>query len=77
MAILLGSKNIPEIDITEVEIKNQLKKLKEKVDDLDMAARLIAEPIADRDRIYIYPPTTRDSHEITQFADGVKRRLSV
>ena len=30
VAILLGSKDIPEIDITEVEIKNQLKKLKEK-----------------------------------------------
>lgn len=77
VAILLGSKNIPEIDITEVEIKNQLKKLKEKVDDVDMAARLISEAVADRDRIYIYPPSTRDSHEITQFADVVKRRLSV
>ena len=77
VAILLGSKNIPEIDITEVEIRNQLKRLKEKVDDLNMAARLITEAIADRDRIYIYPPTTKDSHEITQFADVVKNRLSV
>ena len=77
VAILLGSKTVPEIDITEVEIKSQLKKLKEKVDDLNMAARLIAEPIAERDRIYIYPPATRDSHEITQFADVVKKRLSV
>lgn len=77
VAILLGSKDIPEIDITEVEIKNELKKLEEKVDDLNMAAKLIAEAIADRDRIYIYPPTTRDSHEITQFADVVKKRLSV
>jgi len=77
VAILLGGKDIPEIDITEVEIRNQLKKLREKVDDLDMAAKLIAEAMADRDRVFIYPPTTRDSHEITQFADVVKRRLSV
>ena len=76
VAILLGGKNIPEIDITEAEIKNQLRKLEEKVDDLNMAARLIAKAIADRDKIYIYPPTTRDSHEITQFADVVKKRLS-
>jgi len=77
VAILLGSKNIPEIDITEVEIKNQLRKLEEKVDDLNMAAKLVAEAMADRDRIFIYPPTTKDSHEITQFADVVKKRLSV
>ncbi|KPK46349.1 MAG: hypothetical protein AMK74_00510 [Nitrospira bacterium SM23_35] len=77
VAILLGSKGIPEIDVTEVEIKNQLRRLREKIDDLNMAAKLIAEAVADRDRIYIYPPTTRDSHEITQFADVVKRRLSV
>jgi len=76
VAILLGSKNIPDIDITEVEIKNQLRKLEEKVDDLTMAAKLIARAIGDRDRIYIYPPTTRNSHEITQFADAVKKRLS-
>ncbi len=77
VAILLGGKDIPEIDITEAEIKNQLKRLEDKVDDLNMAARLISEAIADRDKIYIYPPTTRDSHEITQFADVVKNRLSV
>ncbi len=77
VAILLGSKNIPEIDITEVEIRNQLKRLEKKVDDLNLAARLITEAIAGRDRIYIYPPTTKDSHEITQFADVVKNRLSV
>ncbi len=76
VAILLGSKNIPDIDITEVEIKNQLRKLEEKVDDLTMAAKLIARAMGDRDRIYIYPPTTRNSHEITQFADAVKKRLS-
>lgn len=76
VAILLGSKDIPDIDITEAEIKNQLRRLEEKVDDLTMAAKLIARAIGDRDRIYIYPPTTRDSHEITQFADVVKERLS-
>lgn len=76
VAILLGSKNIPELDITEVEIKNQLRKLEEKVDDLTMAATLIARAIGERDKIFIYPPTTRDSHEITQFADAIKKRLS-
>jgi hypothetical protein len=76
VAILLGSKNIPEIDITEVEIKNQLRKLEEKVDDLTMAAKLIAREVGNRDRIYIYPPSSRNSHEITQFADAVKKRLS-
>jgi hypothetical protein len=77
VAILLGGKDIPEIGITEVEIKNRLRNLRGKVDDLNMAARLIAESLADRDGIYIYPPTTKDSHEITQFADAVKKRLSV
>jgi hypothetical protein len=77
VALLLGTKDIPEIQISEVEIRNELKKLREKVDDLTMAAQLMAEAIGQRERVFIYPPTTRDSHEITQFADVLKSKLSV
>lgn len=76
VAILLGSQSIPNIPITEMDIREELNQLKEQVDDLNMAAMLIAEGLAHREKIYIYPPTLRLSHEITPFADAIKKRLS-
>jgi len=75
VAIFLESKNIPELSITEVEIKNQLRKIEKKVDSIDLATKLIAKGISQK-KIYIYPLKTKDSNEITPFAGTVKNKLS-
>jgi len=75
ICVFLKCRNIPELIITETEIKLQLLGLENKVDSIDFAVKKIASNI-DKKMIYVYPPTTRDSHEITQFAGIVKDNLS-
>ena len=75
VAQFMQSKNIPDVEITEEEIKNQLNRVLQKADTLDRGLEKIARGIKKK-KIYIYPPTTRNSSEITEFASAVKARLS-
>jgi hypothetical protein len=75
VAVMLGSHRIPDFPVTRAEIKNRLSMLESNIDTIDLAVKLIAKNI-DRKGIYIYPPTTRDSHEVTPFGSVVKNRLS-
>ena len=76
VAVMLESNKIPELQITRAGIKNRLSGMEKEVESLDLAGKLIAKGIAE-EKIFIYPPTTRDSHEITQFGSVMKDRLSV
>jgi len=76
VAMLLGSSNIPLLNITESDIRNRLQSLENSVDSIKMGARLISKGITEK-KIFIHPPTTKCSNEITQFAGIVKDRLSV
>ena len=75
VAVMLESKNIPELQITKAGIKNRLSGMEKEVESLDLAGKLIAKKIGE-DKIFIYPPTTKDSHEITQFGSVMKDKLS-
>ncbi|MDY6974212.1 MAG: hypothetical protein SV775_18140 [Thermodesulfobacteriota bacterium] len=75
VAQFLGSESIPEIDITRAEIKARISRLSEKADTLDFGARTAAGAFREKN-IYIFPPATENSREITEFASAVKDRLS-
>jgi hypothetical protein len=75
VAMALNSQDIPKVDITESEIMNRLRKLEQEVSSIDLAAKLLSEGINQKG-IYIHPPAPRGSHEVTQFANAVKDRLS-
>lgn len=74
VARLMHSKKIPEISITATEIKNRLKKLERKADTIDFGIKILTRNIK-KENIYIYPPTTGYSSEITQFGSSVKDSL--
>jgi len=76
VAQFIGSQNIPEINVTTAEVKKQLGLLLEKSDTLDFGLKQLAQGIKEKN-IFIYPPTTKNSREITEFASAVKNRLSV
>jgi ribosomal protein L10 len=75
VAQFMGSQNIPEINVTKAEVKKQIILLTEKADTLDFGLKALAQGITENN-IFIYPPTTRNSREITEFACAVKNRLS-
>lgn len=75
VAQLMHSRKIPEITVTAAEIKNRLKKLEKKADTISFGAKLLARDIQEK-RIFVYPPTTTNSSEITQFGSAVKDHLS-
>lgn len=75
VAVFLDSKNIPEISITEAEIKNRILEISQNIDSLDFAAKSIGEQIK-QTGIYVYPVTTKNSKEITQFASALKDYVS-
>ncbi len=75
VAQLMHSKNIPEIKVTATEIKNRLTKLEKKADTINFGAKVLTRGIKKR-KIYVYPPTTGNSSEITQFGSSVKDYLS-
>jgi len=76
VAQFMGGKNIPEVSVTGADIKRQVGLLLETADTLDFGLKLLTEGIKEKN-IFIYPPTTRNSREITEFASAVKNRLSV
>lgn len=76
VAQFLGSKHIPDLNITVAEIKTRLSSMLLKADTLDFGLKKMAGNIKS-DKIFIFPPTTRNSSEITEFAKAVKNGLSV
>ncbi|MCG8470318.1 MAG: DUF4384 domain-containing protein, partial [Desulfobacterales bacterium] len=72
---LLGGKEPASLSVRGSAIKARIRSLEQAADTLDyglkhLASRIHAKPV------YIYPPTTGLSREITPFASAVKDRLS-
>ncbi len=76
VAEFLKSNNIPEQKITKEEIQNQLKNQFTKADTLKFGLKMMAKDIKEKG-IFIFPPTTKNSSEITQFGSAVKDILSM
>lgn len=75
VAQFFNSKNIPELKITKTEVRNMIKKIESKADTLNFGLKRMALDFKIKS-LYIYPPTTRNSSEVTQFASVVKDVLS-
>jgi len=76
VAIFLGAKNLPQIDITKSKIKYELYNLQNKIDSLDLATKIIIKKLKNKNQIYISPIKPSGSNEITQFAKIFKDKLS-
>lgn len=75
VAVMLGAKNLLSLDISENEIKTALLKLQEKVNSIELAAKVLTKDI-DKRYIYVSAPTTSISSQITQFAKILKDEIS-
>ncbi|MBE9541945.1 MAG: hypothetical protein IMF01_06465 [Proteobacteria bacterium] len=75
VAVMLNSKKVPDFPITEAEVRERVRRLGIMVKSIDLAAKLISKGIK-KEKIYIYPPVTRGSHEVTQFASVVRHNLA-
>ncbi|BCS94747.1 hypothetical protein DSLASN_03790 [Desulfoluna limicola] len=73
---LLGGEAATAPVITEAEVKSRISKLEKKADSLDYGLKLMARGIGKK-RVFIFPPRTGNSQEVTQFAGAVKSHLSM
>ncbi|MGA1646095.1 MAG: hypothetical protein ACO4AV_14070 [bacterium] len=73
--LVLGDNDVPKLQITETEIKSQLRQVQNEPDSLEQAARILTRDMQDRRGIYVYPFRTGSSQEITPFAAALRGRL--
>ncbi len=75
MLLVLGDTDLPKLQITETELKAQLRQVQNVPDSLEQAARIITQDMQDRRGIYVYPFRTGGSQEVTPFAAALRGRL--
>lgn len=75
VALILESKKIPILLVSENEIKMKLSDLTSIVESIDLAAKLISKPFNEK-KIFIYPAKNGISSEITPFSKLFKQKLS-
>ena len=75
VARLLGVKNIPVPKITLASIKTEIKRIEGLAPNLDIAAKLLTRELPGS-RVYIYPATPHDSHEVTAFSRLLRDKIS-
>lgn len=75
VTLMLGASEISSAPVTEAEIRTRLSEHEIQVMTIDFAAYKITKGIQET-RIFVFPPTTRYSHEITQFASAVRDALA-
>jgi len=76
VAYFLGSRDISDLDLSEGEIRSMIGRLTQKSNSLDAGLKLAALEF-DYNNIYVFPPTTKNTSEITQFGAAVKGRMDV
>ncbi len=74
VALLLESKDIPQLNINASKINTKLIELSKEVESIDLAAKLLSQSFNQRD-IFIYPTKNGISAEITPFAKVFKENL--
>jgi hypothetical protein len=75
VAQFFNSKKVPELAITKSEIRNMIKKIEGKADTLEFGLKRLSRDFLIKS-VYIHPPSTRNTNEVTQFASRVKDILS-
>jgi len=75
VAIALGGKNLPKIDVLESNLKLQLKQFSKLAPTINIGAKILANSFK-KDKIYIQAPKIKGSKEITQFGNIFKDQLS-
>jgi len=75
VAQFLHCENIPDISVTAEDISARLAELEKKADSLAFGAKILAKNITAKN-IYVYPPTPRNSSEVTSFGSAVKDHLA-
>ncbi len=73
--LVLGDTDLPKLEVTETELKAQLRQVQNVPDSLEQAARILTQEMQDRRRIYVYPFRTGGSQEVTPFAAALRGRL--
>ncbi len=75
VAILLGGKNLPLLDITQSSIKIQLQQYEQKVTSIKIASKILTKDIK-QSQIYISAIKPSGSNQVTQFAKILKDTMS-
>ena len=75
VGILIDIDNIKTLPVTETEVKAKLLSLEKSVNSINIGARALIKDLK-YDKIYIFPPTTLNSQEITPFASVLKDKMS-
>lgn len=76
VAILLGAKNLPSLNVNKNDIKIKLQKLESKITNLKIISKILNKNIKQYKGIYISALRIQGSSEITQFARVVKKIIS-
>lgn len=78
VAALLGNKTVPDLPVSEADIKIRLAALEKKADSLDLVAQLVVREIKGRgeNRFYVYAPIAAESSEVTQLAGAIRDRIA-
>jgi len=80
VAVALGAKDVPDSPVTEAAVKAQIATVEKIVDTTEKAAAQLASFMTGKDKssaasIYVYPPTTAESKEITEFGRSIQNAL--
>ena len=73
--LVLGERNLPEMNLTETEVRSQLRQAQTNPDSLEQAARLLTETMQEHSSIYVFPFKAGNSQEVTPFAAALQGRL--
>ena len=73
--LVLGDTDLLKLQITDTELKAQLRQVQNVPDSLEQAARILTQDMQDRRSIYVYPFRTGGSLEVTPFAAALRGRL--
>tara|TARA_Y200000002_G_C22405271_1_gene547462 strand:+ start:238 stop:504 length:267 start_codon:yes stop_codon:yes gene_type:complete len=73
--LIPGDTDLPKLEITETEIRSQLRKVENKPDSLEQAAKILTRDMQDRRGIYVSPFRTVSSQEATPFSAALRGRL--
>ena len=75
VGILIDLDNIKNLSVTESEVKAKLISLEKSVNSINIGAKALIKDLK-YDKIYIFPPVTLNSQEITPFASVLKDKMT-
>ncbi len=75
VASILGSQKKIQLPVTKLIVQRELDKLLEEVQSMEEAATRIATAVKQKN-VYVHPPTTKLSNEITPFASVISEKIS-